>query len=64
MNSSSYVKMVYGKPRHSQSQYSVEYAYRDIKAVLAAWMSDNNSEDWPNVFKLIHFQKNQVFNSG
>ncbi|XP_063875848.1 KRAB-A domain-containing protein 2-like [Scylla paramamosain] len=33
-------KMVHGKPRHSQSQGSVERANRDIEAILACWMLD------------------------
>jgi hypothetical protein len=52
------VKIVHGKPRHSQSQRSVERANRDIETILPAWMSDNNSKDWPTAFKLIQFQKN------
>ncbi|XP_063850958.1 KRAB-A domain-containing protein 2-like [Scylla paramamosain] len=39
-------KMVHGKPRHSQSQGSVERANRDIEAILACWMKDNNSTQW------------------
>lgn len=51
------VKIVHGKPRHSQSQGSVERANRDIEAILAAWMTDNNSKDWPTALKFIQFQK-------
>ncbi|XP_060847875.1 KRAB-A domain-containing protein 2-like [Rhopalosiphum padi] len=32
------VKIVHGKPRHSQSQGSVERANRDVQEMLAAWM--------------------------
>ena len=38
--------MVHGKPRHPQSQGSVEGANGDIKDMLAAWMTDNNTLDW------------------
>ena len=38
--------MVHGKPRHPQSQGSVERANSDIKDILVAWMSDNNTQDW------------------
>eukprot|EP00102_Acyrthosiphon_pisum_P021851 XP_016659061.1 PREDICTED: KRAB-A domain-containing protein 2-like [Acyrthosiphon pisum] len=58
------VKIAHGKPRHSQSQGSVERANRDIEAILAAWMTDNNSKDWPTALKFIQFQKNRAFNSG
>ena len=40
------LKLVHGKPRHPQSQGSVERANADIKDVLGAWMSDNNMQDW------------------
>ena len=38
--------MVHGKPRHPQSQGSVERANADIIDRLEAWMSDNNTQDW------------------
>lgn len=41
------VKIVHGKPRHSQSQGSVERANRDVEDMLATWMAENNSTDWP-----------------
>ncbi|XP_068238613.1 KRAB-A domain-containing protein 2-like [Palaemon carinicauda] len=37
--------LVCGKPRHPQSQGSVELANGDIKDMLVAWMADNNSQD-------------------
>ena len=37
--------LVHGKPRHPQSQGSVERANGDIKDMLVAWMADNNSQD-------------------
>lgn len=58
------VKIIHGKLRHNQNQGSVERANRDIEAILTAWMSDNNSKDWPTALKLIQFQKNQSLNSG
>ena len=36
--------MVHGKPRHPQSQGSVEHANGDIKDMLAAWVTDNNTQ--------------------
>ena len=37
--------LVHGKPRHPQSQGSVERANSDIKDMLAAWLTDNNTQD-------------------
>jgi transposase InsO family protein len=37
--------MVHGKPRHPPSQGSEERANSDIKDILVAWMSDNNTND-------------------
>ena len=37
------LKMVNGKPRHSQSQGSVERANRDVENLLACWHAENNS---------------------
>ena len=37
------LKMVHGKPRHSQSQGSVERANRDVEAMLATAMADSKS---------------------
>ena len=35
------LKIVHGKPRHSQSQGSVERANRDIEDMLSTWMDSN-----------------------
>ena len=37
------LKLVHGKPRHPQSQGSVERTNADIKDMLVAWMNDNNT---------------------
>lgn len=51
------VKTVRGKPRHSQSQGPVERDNRDIEDMLATWMAQNKSKDWPSELKFIQFQK-------
>ena len=56
--------IVHGKPRHPQSQGSVERANGDIKDMLVAWMGDNNTDDWPVGIKFIQFQKNSSLHSG
>ncbi|XP_029348361.1 SCAN domain-containing protein 3-like [Acyrthosiphon pisum] len=58
------VKIVHGKPRHSQSQGSVERANRDVEDMLATWMAEKNSTDWPSGLKFIQFQKNRALHSG
>jgi transposase InsO family protein len=35
------MKLVHGKPRHSQSQGSVERSNKDVQDMLVTWMSDN-----------------------
>jgi len=37
------MKLVHGKPRHSQSQGSVERSNQDVRDMLVAWMSNNNT---------------------
>ncbi|XP_068240178.1 KRAB-A domain-containing protein 2-like [Palaemon carinicauda] len=57
-------KLVHGKPRYSQSQGSVERANRDVKAILACWMKDNNTTQWSNGLRFVQWQKNTRFLSG
>ena len=56
--------MVHGKPRHPQSQGSVERANCDIKDMLVAWLSDNNTTDWTVGLKFVQLKKNSSFHSG
>ncbi|XP_068200646.1 KRAB-A domain-containing protein 2-like [Palaemon carinicauda] len=56
--------LVHGKPRHTQSQGSVECANGDTKDMLVAWMADNDSQDWPTCIKFVLFQKNSALHSG
>ena len=37
------IKMVIGKPRHSQSQGSVKRGNRDINDLIRAWQAEKNS---------------------
>ena len=39
-------KIVHGKPRHSQSQGSVERANQDIEKMIATWMETNKTTNW------------------
>ena len=56
--------MVHGKPRHPQSQGSVERANADIKDILAAWMTDNNTQDWSLGLRFVQNMKNSSYHSG
>ncbi|CAG9577527.1 unnamed protein product [Danaus chrysippus] len=57
-------KLVHGKPRHSQSQGSVERANQDIEKKLASWMQDNNTTNWSNGIRFVQFMKNRALHSG
>ena len=56
--------MVHGKPRHPQSQGSVERANGDIKDMLVAWMGDNDTNDWSVSITFVQFQNNSSYHSG
>ncbi|KAJ8946081.1 hypothetical protein NQ314_008981 [Rhamnusium bicolor] len=58
------VKLVHGKPRHIQSQGSVERANQDIEKMLAAWMQDNNTTNWSKGLAFVQFMKNRALHSG
>ncbi|XP_028044424.1 SCAN domain-containing protein 3-like [Rhopalosiphum maidis] len=58
------LKIVHGKPRHSQSQGSVERANQDIQNILATWLADNNSRKWSEGLKFVRFMKNRSFHHG
>ncbi|XP_068220838.1 KRAB-A domain-containing protein 2-like [Palaemon carinicauda] len=58
------LSIVHGKPRHPQSQGSVERANGDIKDMLVAWMADNNSTDWATGIKFVQFSKNSAYHTG
>ncbi|XP_041357602.1 KRAB-A domain-containing protein 2-like [Gigantopelta aegis] len=56
--------IVHGKPRHPQRHGSVERANCDIKDMLIAWMSDNDTRDWTVGLKFVQFQKNSSHHTG
>ena len=56
--------LVHGKPRHPQSQGSVERANSDIKDMLCAWLSDNRTQDWAIGLKFVQNQKNSAYHCG
>ncbi|GFY06886.1 KRAB-A domain-containing protein 2 [Trichonephila clavipes] len=58
------LKIVHGKPRHSQSQGSVERANQDIENILCTWMQDNKSDRWSEGLRFVQFMKNRAHHSG
>jgi len=40
------IKIVHGKPRHSDSKGSVERANKDVEKMLAKWKESNNTTKW------------------
>jgi hypothetical protein len=57
------MKFVHGKPRHSQSQGSVERSNQDVRDILVAWLSDNNTKTWSEGLRFIQIKKNQILHS-
>ena len=55
------LKIVHGRPRHPQSQGSVERANTDVKEMLATWFSENYSTQWSEGLRFIQFQKNRSY---
>ncbi|CAK1589526.1 unnamed protein product [Parnassius mnemosyne] len=58
------LKIIHGKPRHSQSQGSVERANQDIENMLTTWMQDNNNSHWSEGLRFVQLMKNRAFHAG
>jgi hypothetical protein len=56
--------LVHGKPRHPQSQGSVERLNCDVKDMLVSWLQDNKTTDWSIGLKFVQFSKNTSYHSG
>jgi len=54
------MKFVHGKPRHSQSQGSVERSNQDFQDMLIAWMS----KTWSEGLRFIQSKKSRALHSG
>ena len=55
------VKMINRKPRHSQSQGSVERGNRDIEDMIAAWYDENNLDIEVNLLEIYNFRRTVDF---
>jgi transposase InsO family protein len=51
------LKIIHGRPRHPQSQGSVERSNGDIQGILGSWMRDNNSTKWSLALPMVMFTK-------
>ncbi|KAL4148368.1 hypothetical protein QTP88_002631 [Uroleucon formosanum] len=58
------LKIVHGKPHHSQSQGSVERANQDIQTMLITWMQTNNVKSWKEGLRFVQLMKNKALYSG
>jgi hypothetical protein len=58
------LRLVHGKPRHSQSQGSVERSNQDIRDMLVAWLSDNKQSTWSEGLRFIQSKKNRALHVG
>ena len=56
------LKIIKGRPRHPQSQGSVERANADIMSILRCWLSEHNTTDWVKALPFIQMQKNMAYN--
>lgn len=50
--------LVNGRPRHPQSQGSVERSNASLKESLTAWMRDNNSQKWSHGLLFVQWALN------
>lgn len=58
------IKLVNGRPRHSQSQGLVERANRDIEDMLICWLKDNQTTKWSEGLRFVQYMKNSSFHRG
>lgn len=58
------IKIIHGKPRHSQSQGSVERANQDVQNMIFTWMETNKSTKWSEGLKYVQLMKNRSFHEG
>lgn len=52
------LKVLHGRPRHPQSQGSIERSNQDVENMLRAWMMDKNSTNWSVGCYFVQYQKN------
>ncbi|VEN35518.1 unnamed protein product, partial [Callosobruchus maculatus] len=55
------LKILHGRPRHPQSQGSIERSNQDVENMLRAWMHDHSSKNWSLGCYFVQFQKNSSY---
>jgi len=58
------IKIVHCKPRHSESQGSVERANQDVQNMLTTWMETNNTTEWLEGLRFVQAMKNRAYHEG
>ena len=56
-------KIIHGKPRHPETQGSVERANQDIKRHFTAMMFENSDNSWVKYVRQVQYKKNTNFHS-
>ncbi|XP_072401578.1 KRAB-A domain-containing protein 2-like [Diabrotica undecimpunctata] len=58
------LKIVHGRPRHSQSQAFVERPNQAVRDMLITWVNNNNNAKWSEGLRFIQSKKNRSFHRG
>ena len=58
------MKLMHGKPRHSESRGSVERSNQDVREMLVSWMSNTNTKAWSEGLRFIQSKKDRALHSG
>ena len=58
------LKIVHGRPRHSQSQGSEERANDDVENMLSTWMESNATTKWADGLRFVQVMKNKAYHRG
>ena len=56
------LKIIKSKPRHPQSQGSIERANGDITTILKCWLDEHCTNDWVKALPFVQLQKNSAIN--
>jgi len=55
------VKIVHGKPRHSQTQGFIERANQGFQNIPRTMMHDKNTTKWSEALPFVQFAKNTAY---
>ena len=58
------LKIVHGRPRHSQSQGSMERANDDVENLLSTWMESNSTTKSADGLRFVQVMKNNAYHRG